>query len=96
VYDFFVNRDAGVRRIAAGTVLITETGAARAQASDPIAACFLQILRCDTGANEGLDLIKHRRGDGTGLAHFSDTDFVFDRDHAASAASSCWRRPKVR
>ena len=96
VDDFFVNRDASMRRIAARTVLITETGAASAKTGDPIAARFLQILRSDTGPDKWLELIKHRGGDGTGLAHFRDADFVFDRNHAASAAPSITRRPKVR
>ena len=68
--------------------VVTETGAPSAKAGDPIAARFLQILRSDTGPDKGLELIKHRGGDGTGLAHFRDADFVFNRNHAASAAPS--------
>src|SRR5690606_28837397 len=70
--DFVVNRDAGVGRIAARTVLIAVTGTAGSEARDPVASRLFQVLRRDARPNELLEIFKHRCGDGTRLAHFRD------------------------
>src|SRR5208283_601620 len=88
--DLFVYRDAGMRRIAAGFMLVPVAGAAGAEPHDCVAAGFLQVLRGDPGPNQGLERIKHRGGDGTRFTHPGDPGMILYRYHG-----DC-RSPSVR
>src|SRR5438046_2728820 len=76
--DFIVHRDTGMCRISARTVLVAVTGALGSKARDEIAARLFQVLRRDTGPNQGLELLKHGGGDSTRLAHLRNPLLVFD------------------
>ena len=83
MHHFFIDRDAGVRRIAAGTQLVTVAGAAGTEAVHDRAGGFLEILRTDARPDDRLRFLKDRRRNRAGLAHVDNLPFVFERDHRA-------------
>ena len=97
VNDFFVHRDAGVRRITAGTVLVAITSTPGSEASNPITAGFFQVLRRDARPHQWLELFKYGSGNGARLPHSRNPFFILKRDraHAARTLASV-RRPSVR
>ena len=80
--DLLVDRDAGVRRVAARTVLVSVASAVRSQARDFRPARFLQVhCRGDSRPNKGLEGLKHRGGHGTRFSHPDDTLLAPYGDH---------------